>query len=88
MDLEHELFRSSKSANLYKAAVLKKVSELKKNAPASGQEGSDDANCESSENESKPKEKACTSSSSSIPEEMQGFTSASEMYSVRYRSPH
>lgn len=26
VDLEHEVFRSSKSSNLYKAAVLKKVS--------------------------------------------------------------
>eukprot|EP00066_Takifugu_rubripes_P012828 XP_011602094.1 PREDICTED: ATP-dependent DNA helicase Q5 [Takifugu rubripes] len=30
VDIEHEVFKSSKSSNLYKAAILRKVSELKK----------------------------------------------------------
>ncbi|KAM6914412.1 ATP-dependent DNA helicase Q5 isoform 1-T1 [Lycodopsis pacificus] len=79
-DIEHEVFKSSKSSNLYKAAVLKKVSEMKKTAP--GAKGGGVKTDSSSENESKLKEET-PSSSSSFSEELQGFTSASEIYSMK-----
>uniref|UniRef100_UPI0037E89F47 ATP-dependent DNA helicase Q5 n=1 Tax=Semicossyphus pulcher TaxID=241346 RepID=UPI0037E89F47 len=77
VDIEHEVFKSSKSSNLYKAAVLKRVSEMKNTAPASAGGNR--------ETESKVKEEAACSSasSSSFPEELQGFTSASEIYSMK-----
>ncbi|XP_061567984.1 ATP-dependent DNA helicase Q5 [Cololabis saira] len=88
IDIEHEIFRNSKSSNLYKASVLKKVSELKKasSAPVKGEEGEGTS---SSTSESKTKlEKDVSSSSSSsssslYPEELQGFTLASEVYSMK-----
>ncbi|XP_023256803.1 ATP-dependent DNA helicase Q5 [Seriola lalandi dorsalis] len=89
VDLEHEVFKNSKSSNLYKAAVLKKVSELKKGATpsAGGERGEGDKTTSSSESreiESKLKGEASSSSSfSSFSEEMQGFTSASEVYSLK-----
>ncbi|TKS91774.1 ATP-dependent DNA helicase Q5 [Collichthys lucidus] len=73
VDLEHEVFKSCKSSNLYKAAVLKKVSEMKKTAPAPAR-----GNCD---NETEAKEEATASSSCS--DELQGFTSASEIYSMK-----
>lgn len=102
VDIEHEVFKSSKSSNLYKAAVLKKVttdcsachvgrrcipelisclkvSEMKKMAGERGDSGKTN-----SSSESQLKEEASSSSSSSFSEELQGFTSASEIYSVRY----
>ncbi|KAM8844027.1 ATP-dependent DNA helicase Q5 [Spinachia spinachia] len=74
VDVEHDVFKSSKSSNLYKAAVLRKVSQIKKSDGGS-------------ENESKVKEEApgSSSSSSSISEELQGFTSASQIYSMKRR---
>ncbi|XP_028456052.1 ATP-dependent DNA helicase Q5 [Perca flavescens] len=85
VDIEHEVFKSSKSSNLYKAAVLKKVSEMKKTAP--GEKGGGvktDSSSETRENESKLKEEPPSSSSSaSFSEELQGFTSASEIYSMK-----
>ncbi|XP_071330195.1 ATP-dependent DNA helicase Q5 isoform X2 [Trachinotus anak] len=88
VDLEYEVFKNSKSSNLYKAAVLKKVSEMKKGAlpSAGGQKGEGDkanSSSESREAESKVKEEASSSSSSSFSEELQGFTSASEIYSLK-----
>ncbi|XP_049924504.1 ATP-dependent DNA helicase Q5 [Epinephelus moara] len=84
VDIEYEVFKSNKSSNLYKAAVLKKVSELKKSAPGEKGEGVEtDSSSESRENESKVKEEAPSSSSSSFSEELQGFTSASEIYSMK-----
>ncbi|XP_042360347.1 ATP-dependent DNA helicase Q5 [Plectropomus leopardus] len=84
VDIEYEVFKSSKSSNLYKAAVLKKVSEMKKTTPGVKKEGvKTDSGSESRENESKLKEEAPSSSSSSFSEEMQGFTSASEIYSMK-----
>ncbi|XP_034395001.1 ATP-dependent DNA helicase Q5 [Cyclopterus lumpus] len=80
-DIEHKVFKSTKSSNLYKAAVLKKVSELKKAAP--GEKGDGVKTDSSSENETKLKEETPSSSSCSIPEEQQGFTSASEIYSMK-----
>ncbi|XP_054463002.1 ATP-dependent DNA helicase Q5 [Anoplopoma fimbria] len=80
-DIEHEVFKSSKSSNLYKAAVLKKVSEMKKTAPGEKREGVKADS--SSENESKLKEEPPSSSSTSFSEELQGFTSASEIYSMK-----
>ncbi|XP_029364751.1 ATP-dependent DNA helicase Q5 isoform X2 [Echeneis naucrates] len=79
VDIEHEVFKNSKSSNLYKAAVLKKVSELKKRAPPS--EGGKSSN-ESKEVE-QLKEEPSSSSCSSFSEELQGFTSASEIYSLK-----
>jgi len=60
--------------------VLLKVSELKKTAP--GEKGDGVKADSSSENETKLKEETPSSSSCSAPEELQGFTSASEVYSV------
>lgn len=109
VDIEHEVFKSSKSSNLYKATVLKKVttdcsachvgrrcipelisclkvSEMKKAAPRGerGESGKTNSSSESRETESQLKEEASSSSSSSFSEELHGFTSASEIYSVRY----
>lgn len=78
---EHEIFKSTKSSNLYKAGVLKKVAELKKAAPTE-----DDAHAAVdvfSGRVDEAKQEAASSSSTSLAEEMQGFTSASEIYSVR-----
>ncbi|XP_036946204.1 ATP-dependent DNA helicase Q5 [Acanthopagrus latus] len=81
VDLEHEVFRSSKSANLYKAAVLKKVSEMKKSASTVGEKRK--SSSESREAGTALKEEAPSSSSSNFPEELQGFTPASEIYSMK-----
>ncbi|XP_040919231.1 ATP-dependent DNA helicase Q5 [Toxotes jaculatrix] len=87
VDIEHEVFKSSKSSNLYKAAVLKKVSEIKKAHPsAGGERGESDktnSGSESREIESELKAEASSSSSSSVSGELQGFTSASEIYSLK-----
>lgn len=58
---------------------------MKKTAPGGKREGVEtDGSSESREDESKLKEEAPSSScSSSFSEELQGFTSASEIYSVR-----
>ncbi|KAB5554023.1 hypothetical protein PHYPO_G00045330 [Pangasianodon hypophthalmus] len=89
VEIEHEVFRSCKSANLYKAAVLKRVAELKKDsgddvAPPVDEDGEA---CSSSISEEKRKmmkeEAASSSSSSSIPEDQLGFTSASQIYSLK-----
>ncbi|XP_034749199.1 ATP-dependent DNA helicase Q5 isoform X2 [Etheostoma cragini] len=79
VDIEHEVFKSSKSSNLYKAAVLKKVSEMKKTAPAEKGQGVNTVGS----SESKLKEEPSSSSSASFSEELQGFTSASEIYSMK-----
>ncbi|KAM9843864.1 ATP-dependent DNA helicase Q5 isoform 2-T2 [Aulostomus maculatus] len=74
VEFEHEVFKTSKSSNLYKAAVLKKVSEMKKAAPASSGE---------EEGKKTSKHKEDTLSFSSFPEELQSFTPASEVYSLK-----
>lgn len=81
--VEHEIFRSSKSSNLYKAAVLKRVSELKKAAPTEGDAHApaDIVGCEAKQEEASSSSSS-SARSTSLPEEMQGFTSASEIYSV------
>lgn len=106
VDIEHEVFKNSKSSNLYKAAVLKKVTavclfccylketymhlthyfilkvaEMKKIAPASAGGEREDGCSDARDTGSQHKEEA--SSSSTVTEEPQGFTSASEIYSVR-----
>ncbi|XP_040047823.2 ATP-dependent DNA helicase Q5 [Gasterosteus aculeatus] len=81
VDAEHEVFKSSKSSNLYKAAVLKKVSQIKKSS--SGGQGQGVQSDGGSENGSKVKEEEPLSSSSSFSEELRGFTSASEIYSMK-----
>ncbi|XP_061761804.1 ATP-dependent DNA helicase Q5 isoform X1 [Nerophis ophidion] len=77
VDIEHEVFKSSKSSNLYKAAILKKVSEMKK-APAVTEQAK---SCSGGEAMRKLEEEA--SSSSSLSEELHGFKSASEVYSMK-----
>uniref|UniRef100_A0A8C9X4D2 ATP-dependent DNA helicase n=1 Tax=Sander lucioperca TaxID=283035 RepID=A0A8C9X4D2_SANLU len=76
VDIEYEVFKSSKSSNLYKAAVLKKVTKK-------GGGVKTDGRSETRENESKLKEEPSSSSSASFSEELQGFTSASEIYSMK-----
>lgn len=71
VEIEHEIFRASKSANLYKASVLKRVSEMKKSAAASVAE----------EKQSESNEEMASCSSSSQP--LDGFTSASQVYSLK-----
>lgn len=105
VDIEHEVFKSSKSSNLYKASVLKKVNavllllyggcvpdafrilkvaDMKKAAPASaGEEREEDDKIQSSTDTRDSTLKEEASSSSSFTDELQGFTSASEIYSVR-----
>ncbi|KAI4881295.1 hypothetical protein NFI96_008480 [Prochilodus magdalenae] len=88
VEIEHEVFKSCKSANLYKAAVLKRVSELKKGtddavAPP-GDEPEDACSFSEKDEEIKTTQKeAASSSTSSISEEQQGFTSASQVYSLK-----
>ncbi|KAF5908128.1 ATP-dependent DNA helicase Q5, partial [Clarias magur] len=89
VEIEHEVFRSSKSANLYKAAVLKRVADLKKDAADAIAPPVDDDGeaCTSGVHEEKTKmvkeEAASSSSSSAFPEDQLGFTSASEIYSLK-----
>uniref|UniRef100_A0A1A8IPM0 ATP-dependent DNA helicase n=1 Tax=Nothobranchius kuhntae TaxID=321403 RepID=A0A1A8IPM0_NOTKU len=81
VETEHEIFRNSKSSNLYKAAVLKKISEINKASPdsAGGAEGR--GSTVESRDEKKLKEEA--ESSCLYPEEFEGFTSASQIYSMK-----
>ncbi|KAG7459581.1 hypothetical protein MATL_G00212220 [Megalops atlanticus] len=80
VDIEYEVFKTSKSANLYKASVLKKVADMKKGtdevvvAPVGGGEAS---SCSSGG------DAPSSSSSSSSGGELQGFTPASELYSLK-----
>ncbi|XP_068193062.1 ATP-dependent DNA helicase Q5 isoform X2 [Antennarius striatus] len=75
VDLEYQIFKNSKASNLYKAAFLKKGTELKNAAAASaGRETDGSSEC-------RQKEEASVSSSSSG--DFQGFTSASEIYSLK-----
>ncbi|XP_008303712.1 ATP-dependent DNA helicase Q5 [Stegastes partitus] len=84
-DIEHEVFRNSKSSNLYKAAVLKRVSEMKKAAPASTEEenAAEDSKSIGSSDSRETESEVASSASSSFTHEMQGFTSASEVYSLK-----
>ncbi|XP_057672933.1 ATP-dependent DNA helicase Q5 [Corythoichthys intestinalis] len=75
VDIEHEVFKKSKSSNLYKAAVLKKVAELKK-GPAKPEEHKSLTGSEAILTE----EKASTSTFS---EDLHGFKSASQVYSMK-----
>ncbi|XP_061606467.1 ATP-dependent DNA helicase Q5 [Phyllopteryx taeniolatus] len=76
VDIEHEVFKRSKSSNLYKAAILKKVSELKK-VPALREEKS------VSGGEAMLKQEEKASSSTSCSKDLCGFKSASEVYSMK-----
>ncbi|TRY66286.1 hypothetical protein DNTS_023459 [Danionella cerebrum] len=67
VEVELEIFKSSKSANLYKAAILKRVSEMKKRS--------------SEEKQRAAAEEKPTSSSPSRHHD--GFTSASQIYSLK-----
>ncbi|XP_016517349.1 ATP-dependent DNA helicase Q5 isoform X3 [Poecilia formosa] len=77
VDLEYEVFKSCKSSNLYKAAILKKVSEITKSAPQTEEGSSNDSR------ETETKYKPDGNSSCLYPEELQGFTSASQIYSMK-----
>uniref|UniRef100_A0A1A7WRW1 ATP-dependent DNA helicase n=1 Tax=Iconisemion striatum TaxID=60296 RepID=A0A1A7WRW1_9TELE len=82
VETEHEIFRNSKSSNLYKAAVLKKISEINKASPDSvREEEGRGSTTESREAEKKLKEEA--QPSCLYPEEFEGFTSASQIYSMK-----
>ncbi|XP_056143207.1 ATP-dependent DNA helicase Q5 [Lampris incognitus] len=103
VDMEYQVFKSSKSSNLYKAAVLKKVAEMKKGASAptaaaagevqrngkggeEGEVGTSTGSGGTREMNSKPREETASSSCSSsfsLAEEPQGFTSASQIYSLK-----
>lgn len=83
VDLEHKVFKSSKTSNIYKASVLKKVSEMKKTPSASkGGESKDERSCNTETKEDQSK-KETPSSSSSASEDIHGFTSATEIYSMK-----
>uniref|UniRef100_A0A3Q1FCI0 ATP-dependent DNA helicase n=1 Tax=Acanthochromis polyacanthus TaxID=80966 RepID=A0A3Q1FCI0_9TELE len=81
VDIEYEVFKSSKSSNLYKAAVLKKVSDMKKAAPASTEVEKVESN-KTSSGDSRETESE-VASSSSFTHDMEGFTPASEIYSLK-----
>ncbi|KAM4634960.1 ATP-dependent DNA helicase Q5 [Polymixia lowei] len=86
VDIEYEVFKFSKSSNLYKAAVLKKVSEMKKGALEQREEGGCSSSSVPRKIDAKPDQEAAASScssSSSVTEELQGFTSASQIYSLK-----
>ncbi|KAJ8345502.1 hypothetical protein SKAU_G00296950 [Synaphobranchus kaupii] len=88
VEIEHEVFRSSKSANLYKASVLKRVAELKKGAdgvtspPVGGAEASSCGSHGNGLSDSKPDPSSSPSSSSSGGDFL-GFTPASQVYSLK-----
>lgn len=82
VDIEHKVFKNSKSANLYKAAVLKKVLDIKKTTPASLEKEREGTDMDNSETETKQREET-PSSSSSTSDDLHGFTSASEIYSMK-----
>ncbi|KAJ8389175.1 hypothetical protein AAFF_G00123810 [Aldrovandia affinis] len=87
VEIEHKVFRSSKTANLYKATVLKRVAEIKKGAgevvsPRVG--GGETSNCNSHADgppDSKPDPPSSPSTSSGG--DFLGFTSASQIYSLK-----
>uniref|UniRef100_A0A1A8E119 ATP-dependent DNA helicase n=1 Tax=Nothobranchius kadleci TaxID=1051664 RepID=A0A1A8E119_NOTKA len=81
VETEHEIFRNSKSSNLYKAAVLKKISEINKASPDSAGGAEGQGSMVELRDEKKLKEEA--ESSCLYPEEFEGFTSASQIYSMK-----
>ncbi|XP_011476653.1 ATP-dependent DNA helicase Q5 [Oryzias latipes] len=83
VDMEYEIFKKSKSSNLYKAAILKQVLEMKATPSSEAKNNGADESRTSREAEMKLKEEASSSSSFTYPAELQGFTSASEMYSIK-----
>ncbi|XP_072549340.1 ATP-dependent DNA helicase Q5 isoform X2 [Salminus brasiliensis] len=88
VEIEYEVFRSCKSANLYKAAVLKRVSELKKgmgdsSVPQVDENGDSFGSSVNEEERKETQMEAASTSSLSVPEEQQGFTSASQVYSLK-----
>ncbi|XP_062381557.1 ATP-dependent DNA helicase Q5 [Sardina pilchardus] len=88
VDIEHEVFRSCKTANLYKAAVLKRVGELKKGAsgaaaPPVAESGSA-SSCKVKTEPAEANDEAASSSSSSVAtEEQYDLTPASQIYSLK-----
>ncbi|KAG5263135.1 hypothetical protein AALO_G00282960 [Alosa alosa] len=88
VDIEHEVFRSCKTSNLYKAAVLKRVGELKKGAsgaaapPVAGSGSASSCTVKTEPNEASD-EAASSSSSSAATEEQYDLTPASQIYSLK-----
>ncbi|RVE69332.1 hypothetical protein OJAV_G00076640 [Oryzias javanicus] len=80
VDIEYEIFKKSKSSNLYKAAVLKQILEMKAAPSSEGENTREDK--KSREVEMKLEDEP-SSSSFTYPAELQGFTSASELYSIK-----
>uniref|UniRef100_A0A8C4ZA61 ATP-dependent DNA helicase n=1 Tax=Gadus morhua TaxID=8049 RepID=A0A8C4ZA61_GADMO len=95
VDLEYEVFKSSKSSNLYKAGVLKKVSEVKKGAAMTTATGraeeekeggaSDRTSSDSGVSMATGVDSSSSGSSSSHqpPGEQGGFTTAYQVYSLK-----
>ncbi|XP_048847556.1 ATP-dependent DNA helicase Q5-like [Brienomyrus brachyistius] len=87
VDLEHDIFKSSKSANLYRAAVLKRVSEMKKGAggeKSAPREVAEEPSRLFDEGGVQTNLKETPPSGSSLPtEEAVGFTTASQIYSLK-----
>ncbi|XP_077395036.1 ATP-dependent DNA helicase Q5 isoform X2 [Festucalex cinctus] len=77
VDIEYEVFKRSKSSNLYKAAILKKVSELTKAPVVKEEEKS------LSGSEAMLKQEVKASPSTSFSDDLHGFKSASEVYSMK-----
>ncbi|KAK6478356.1 ATP-dependent DNA helicase Q5-like isoform X1 [Huso huso] len=71
VEMEYEAFKGCKSSNLYKAAVLRKVSEIKKDVPPASSTGPSNAESPSESDEAKPG--AST----------EGFVSAAQIYSLK-----
>ncbi|XP_024127346.1 ATP-dependent DNA helicase Q5 isoform X1 [Oryzias melastigma] len=79
VDIEYEIFKKSKSSNLYKAAVLKQLLEMKAAPSSEGENTREDKKSREAEDEAS----SSSSSSFTYPAELQGFTSASELYSIK-----
>uniref|UniRef100_A0AAY4APP7 ATP-dependent DNA helicase n=1 Tax=Denticeps clupeoides TaxID=299321 RepID=A0AAY4APP7_9TELE len=88
LEIEFEIFKSSKSANIYKHSVLKKVSEIKKEAcatapPVDRIDGANIASVKTEEQTISSDEAASSSSISEQTNEVQGFMPASQIYSMK-----
>ncbi|CAL8304923.1 unnamed protein product [Merluccius merluccius] len=79
VDMEYEVFKSSKSSNLYKAAILKKVHSF---TPLTSSDSSVSMVTGSS-TEQEVNSSSRSSSSLYPPGELGGFTSASQVYSLK-----
>ncbi|XP_042559122.1 ATP-dependent DNA helicase Q5 [Clupea harengus] len=91
VDIEHEVFRSCKKANLYKAYVLKRVGELKKGASGAssprvaGSGSAGGCKVKTEPTEAGEEAAASSSSSSAVTEEQYDLTPASQIYSLQLK---